>query len=146
MQCTFKIYMATTLTLETDIIHISLIGEVTREDLQDLICKIAELEKGLERAPDRLVMISEDVVTLLRYEAIEEFAAKRNELCYKNSVKTAMVARRPLQVGYSRMIQSLNSNPQIKIEIFSTKDAALSWLKAAVDRPIFRSETLLASF
>ena len=57
-------------------------------------------------------------------------AARRKATFLKNSIKSAVVAPRPVSAGFSRMYQMLNDHPQVQIEIFGAEDDAVAWLMA----------------
>jgi hypothetical protein len=48
-----------------------------------------------------------------------------------NPVKTAIVAPKPVHVGFARMFQILTDHPQIIVEVFATVVAAEAWLAGA---------------
>ena len=48
----------------------------------------------------------------------------------RNMVKSALVATDQMQFGYARMFASLNHNPNITIQIFQTREAALEWISS----------------
>jgi hypothetical protein len=47
------------------------------------------------------------------------YIERRRTQRFANSIKSAVVASRPVQVGFARMYQTLNTNPQVEIQIFA---------------------------
>jgi hypothetical protein len=62
------------------------------------------------------------------YPEISALAAKRRQLRFPNPLKSAIIARNPQHLGYARMFQILNDNPQITIRIFSDETSASRWI------------------
>jgi hypothetical protein len=59
---------------------------------------------------------------------VEAVAKRRRELKLATPIRSAMIAVRPIQVGYARMFQTLNDNPKIEMRIVQTMDEALLWI------------------
>lgn len=122
--------MPYTITIEPAFLRILLHGVVTSQDLQALADDVLAIEVSCAVTPHRLNDLSGMTEPFLTYIAIRAFVKRRKAQPLANVVKSAMVAPRPILLGFARMFQTLNAHPQIAIEIFSTREAAEAWLRA----------------
>jgi hypothetical protein len=105
-------------------------GAVTSQDLQALADAVLAIEGSCAITPYRLNDFSAMTEPYLTYAAVRAFVERRKPQPLANVVKSAMVAPRPILLGFARMFQILNKHPQIEIEIFSTVESAEAWLSA----------------
>ena len=105
-------------------------GEVGIGDLLEFSEAARQIETESGEALNYLTDLSAVKSTDLDFGAIQEFAAIRMTLRLKNRVKSAVVAPRPLQLGFARMYQTLSNHPQINLQIFKDRETAWAWLKA----------------
>jgi hypothetical protein len=101
---------------------------LTRFDLQDAADKITATEATLPLTPHRLTDLSHVSETDLTYADMLTFVERRRTRRLVNPIKSAIVASRPLQVGFARMFQILNDHPQIEVQVFDTLAEAETWL------------------
>lgn len=110
------------------VLRLVLSGSVTSEELVRVADAIAEAEGARDVCPHRVT----DLTGVARFEVgfddVSELARRRRELPPANPVRSAILALTPVQLGYARMIQTLNDHPQITMRIFPDADAALAWL------------------
>jgi hypothetical protein len=104
-------------------------GSLTLADLLAHGRELEALETSLPVAPHRLADLSPALVVDLDFVEMNTFAAKRRAAKLKNPVKSAIVAADAVQFGFARMFQTLNSNPDIRVEIFQNEETALAWLR-----------------
>ncbi|MEO7911135.1 MAG: hypothetical protein ABIV47_15940 [Roseiflexaceae bacterium] len=116
------------LTIEPGYLRITLVGQVVNQDLQSLADQLQALERELVVTPHRLTDLSAVVEPHLTYPDIRALVERRKTQLLANPIKSALVAPRPINVGFARMFQILNEHPQIDIQIFSTVEAAQDWL------------------
>jgi hypothetical protein len=112
-----------------NLLQISLTGVVTGVDLDQAAAAAREYESG-PIVPHRLTDLTGAVGLNLTFESVWALAARRRALRFPNAFKSAIVAPQPSQLGFARMFQTLNDNPQITIQIFADKTAALQWIAA----------------
>jgi hypothetical protein len=120
--------MPYTLTREPTFLRIVVHGAITPQDFHALAQDLAGIEKPDAIAPNRLLDLSAVTAPYLTYPDLQAFAARRIAQALPNPVKLAIMAPRPILLGFARMYQTLNQHPQITIEIFATVDAAETWL------------------
>lgn len=106
---------------------IRLTGTVSAADLDNLAGDMQRLEDELgpvHRVTDLTGMDGAAVA----YPEVSDFADRRRSRPMTARVRSAIVAVRPLQVGYARMFQTLNDNAFVDIRLFARMDEALQWL------------------
>jgi len=57
--------------------------------------------------------------------SVQKLAKQRAEITYSNTI----LATNDFQMGFARMYQTVNDNPQLTIKIFKDKAKAIKWLK-----------------
>ena len=109
-------------------------GRITGADLADLLGEVEHVEEGLQRIPDRVIDFSA-VALDTNFRTMLELASRRVSRVFPNSFRSAIVAPTPATMGFARMFQTLNDNPQIVVAIFGDDESALQWLRLAGVRP-----------
>ncbi len=104
-------------------------GVIALPDLLAYGKRFEALEASLPVAPHRLADLSGGAVGDLDFLEMNQYAATRRTAKLKNPVKSAIVAADAVQFGFARMFQTLNSNPDIQVEIFQNEETALAWLR-----------------
>jgi len=119
------------LTEEAAFVRVVFFDDMTGHDLRSLADLVAAIERERAVAPNRLTDLSQITGAQLTYTEVFDFVEHRKRQQLANSVKSAIVAPRPVQLGFARMFQTLNDHPQIEIQIFPTLAAAEAWLTSA---------------
>lgn len=101
---------------------------MTRQDFRSLAVEVAALEDALPVAVNRLTDLSQVSGTEMTYADMLDYVGRRKVQRLANSVKAAIVAPRPLQLGFARMFQILLEHPQIEVQVFATLAEAEAWL------------------
>jgi hypothetical protein len=123
-------HMPYSITMEPTFLRIVLRGAVTNQDLQALADALVTIEMSSAVTPHRLTDLSAVTEPQLTYPAVRAWAERRKAQMLANPVKSALVAPRPILLGFARMFQTLNEHPQITIEIFATVESAEAWLRS----------------
>lgn len=55
---------------------------------------------------------------------VSAFAKRRRLQIARNAIRTALVARRPVEVGFARMWGTMNDLPNLTVEIFEDEQSA----------------------
>lgn len=121
--------MSYRLTVEPDFVRLHLYDEFTRADIAGLLAELEALELTLDPTPNRLTDATDVSMRQVTSDDFFALAERRRQAVLKNRVKSALIAIRPVNVGFSRMFQTLNDHPQIEIRIFETEDVAAAWLR-----------------
>ena len=103
-------------------------GAITGRELQLLADELEAIEGRSAATPHRLTDLSTLTEPHPTYPDVRALAERRKAQTLANVVKSAIVAPRPIPLGFARMFQILNEHPQITIEIFATVEAAETWL------------------
>jgi hypothetical protein len=116
------------ITVENKVLRITLSGRVTGRDFEDLTAEAKNYEENVEVVPHRITDLTEVQEWAIHYPEISALADKRRELLFPNRFKSAIIATSHQHVGYARMFQTLNDNPQIAIRIFPDDASASEWI------------------
>jgi hypothetical protein len=111
--------------------RIVLFDEITPQDLISLAEDVAALDRTLPVTLNRLTDLTHLAAPRLTYVAMLAFVEHRKAQQLASSVKSAIVAPEPVQVGFARMFQTLNDHPQIEIQVFASLEAAEAWLASS---------------
>jgi hypothetical protein len=107
---------------------IRLHGAVTGNELLQLTQEMRSIE-ARHQAIDRVTDVTRMEEINFDYLDVDAVAQIRRSLHFAAPIRSAIVASRPLHVGYARMFQTLNDNPAIEVRILGSMDEALAWLK-----------------
>lgn len=121
--------MAHVITMDLDILRVTLFEALTPGDLAEIMREADEIERNLDPVPHRITIQNGVTDIQIGYKEIKAFAWHRREIRFPNVFRSAIVVSSPVQRGLARMFQTLNNNPQIVIEIFDDEGAALEWLR-----------------
>jgi hypothetical protein len=105
-------------------------GDIIALDLVALDADMAALARNRPVVLHTLADFSEVVDFAITYADMLTYIERRRTQRFPNSIKSAVVVSRPVQVGFARMYQTLNTNPQVEIQIFATLAEAEAWLTA----------------
>jgi hypothetical protein len=123
--------MPYTITVKNKVVHCALTGRITGLDLAALQGESKNYEQNVDVVPHRITDLTGVEELALHYPDISGLAEKRGQVHFPNKVKSAIIARDPLHLGYARMYQTLNNNPQMIIEIFPDEASALKWIASS---------------
>jgi hypothetical protein len=110
------------------VLRIVLSGTVIPEELGRLADAIGEAEGACDVCPHRVTDFTGVARFKLGFDDVSELARRRRGLPPANPIRSAVVAATPVQLGFARMIQTLNDHPRITMRIFPDVDGALAWL------------------
>lgn len=111
-----------------DLLKLRLFGTLTRQDLQGIAAAVVEVESGLPHIPNRLTDMTQVEMMEVGFPEVLALAQKRRERIFPNHFRSALLVASGVQLGYARMFQTLNDHPSIIIEVFTSREAALTWL------------------
>jgi len=115
------------ISIENNVLQITLNGHVTGIDLQKIVAETAQFERT-PIIPHRVTDLREITNLDVSFPDVMTIAQQRRVLRFQNSFKSAIIAQDDLHLGYARMFQTLNDNPQIFIKIFADRKAADQWV------------------
>jgi hypothetical protein len=108
-------------------VAVRLFGVVTPGDLERLADEGEALELGLPADMNRISDITGVQTFDIKFAAVLNLAKRREVRTLRNPIKSAIIAVQPEQVGFARMFETLNNNPQITVRIVQSRQAALDW-------------------
>lgn len=123
------------LKLSPGLLHFTVSGVLTLEDLLAAARETQAIEATEPVTPHRLTDLSRVEDFDLTFSKMENFASLRRAAKFKNKVRSAIVAPSQVQLGFARMFQTLNDNPQTEIRIFPDQTEALAWLGVLPPEP-----------
>ena len=102
-------------------------GVLTVRDLQRLAVEAAIVDDSGPVAVNRITDLTGVTSFAIDYAAMSHLTVQRRAKRLRNAVKSALIARRDVEIGFARMFQTLNDNPQIEIRIVKDLAEALAW-------------------
>ncbi len=108
--------------------RIALMGRIIAQDLVNLAAESKNYEHNVDVIPHRITDMTGIEELAIHYPDISVLAATRGQLRFPNSFKSAIIARDMHHLGYARMFQTLNENPQIVVQIFPDEASASEWI------------------
>lgn len=121
------------ITVVNDVLHLALMGCITPKDIVSYTDELKKYEENVDVVPHRITDMSGAEELAVHYPDISLLAAIRGQSHFPNSFKSAIIARSSYHMGYARMFQSLNTNPQIVIRIFPDEESANKWIASPGD-------------
>ncbi len=118
-----------------DYVHVIWHGELSKEDLDTLSVEMPRIGRQLGHAPNVLHTFDETSGTSLRFEAMHSYGRDLRLVKLPNPCRIASVCTHQVGFGLARMMQLINQNPDLKMEVFSDKEAALHWLVETQKKP-----------
>lgn len=103
-------------------------GIVSPVDLTVMVARALEIEQTHPGGVDRITDFRDVEVFNIQYGEVSDFAKKRREQAFPRLIKSAIVADRPVAMGFARMYQTILNHPQIELRIFPTMEEALAWV------------------
>lgn len=121
--------MPYSISMENDVLHTRLTGRVTGAELNECCEEILGCEQQTAVVPHRVTDMTGAGELAVSYTEISALVEKRRKLHFPNRFKWAIIADKPLQIGYARMFQTLSdANPQIAVRIFPDAASAEQWI------------------
>ncbi len=115
------------LTNEGDFLFLRLFGALTNRDLMQITEEAKALEDSLPIGMDRVIDFTAVEGFDVGFPEIFQVAQRRKAARFQRSVKCAVIARQPIEVGFARMFQTLSDNSQIEVRIVRSLQGAKDW-------------------
>ncbi len=128
--------MPVTLDLESIPLVTTFSGVVTFDESRRALEEIEAAERsGHLKTWDRISDARAVIDVHLDFSDVFHFGQRRTNMPIPVPFKSAFVVATQLGLGFARMFQSLNRNPQITIEVFETMDHARDWIAGKISGP-----------
>jgi hypothetical protein len=120
--------MPFSISFRDGVLRLVLSGTITPEELGPMADALVEAEARAAVCPHRVTDFRPVARFDLGFDDVSALARRRRVQPPPNPIRSAVVAATPVQVGFARMLQTLNDHPQITMRIFPDMDGALAWL------------------
>src|SRR5512140_3223589 len=120
--------MALQIVQQDDYFLATFSGALTPDDLVACAERTIELEDASDVPLDRIADLTPVDSFDVDFLAVSDLAKKKRERRYSRIVKSALVADRPVAVGFARMYQTILNNPDVDVRIFPSLDEARAWV------------------
>lgn len=107
--------------------QLRLFGVVVEEDLLRAGVLVQEIEARPGGAQNRITDLTSVDEIVIGFPEVLAAAQRRTAAPLVSHIKSAFIARQPIHVGYARMFQTLNENPNIELRVVETLEEALRW-------------------
>jgi hypothetical protein len=97
------------------------------------------IEKEYSVVPNFIVSLNNVKTFSGDYHSVQKLAKQRAEKTFPNNIFEAILVTNDFQMGFARMYQTVNDNPQLTIEIFKDEAKAIEWIKSKDTRLTRRS-------
>ena len=121
--------MAVDFTLDGGLFVIRFSGILEPGDLRRIADEVLLIEARHDVPPPRLTDFRGLVDVNIGYVELSDLAGRSVARPLSTPVKSALVVGQPVQLGFARMFQTLNTHPMVTVRIFDDETAARDWLE-----------------
>ena len=107
---------------------IRLFGTVEPADLKTIADEVIAMESRVAEAPPRLADFRDVDDVKIGFVEMFAFAERGTSRPLSNPVRSALIVGQPLQLGFARMFETLNTHPMVTVRIFDDETSARGWL------------------
>lgn len=111
-------------------IHIRFFDILESKDFSNLFVDFKKYENTNRIMPHRISTLCDITDCIIQFSKMVPIADSRGLQFLSSKIKSAIVASRPMDIAVANTIKSLNSNPQIDIEIFMEFSEAVNWVNS----------------
>jgi Zn-dependent protease len=120
--------MAVDFSFDDGLFVIRLSGSLEPDDLRRIADEVVLVESRHATAPPRLTDFRDLASTNVGYVEMSELAGRSVARPLSTPVRSALLVGQPVQFGFARMFQTLNTHPLVTVQIFDDEVAARDWL------------------
>jgi hypothetical protein len=103
---------------------------LSNNDFRLINKEIEIIEEEYSVIPNFIVSLNNVKTFIGDYFSVQELARQRAEITYPNNIMEAILVTNDFQMGFARMYQTVNDNPQLTIKIFKDEVKAVDWIKS----------------
>jgi hypothetical protein len=92
--------------------------------------EIEIIEEEYSVVPNFIVSLNNVKTFNGNYYSVQKLAKQRTEKIFPNNIIEAILVTNDFQMGFARMYQTVNDNPQLTIKIFKDEAKAIEWIKS----------------
>ena len=115
---------------KNDIIYQTFPETISNSDFRLINEEINLIEEKYSVVPNFIVDIRNVKTLKGDYHSIQKLAAQRRDKKFSNNILEAILVANDFQMGFARMYQTFNDNPQLTIQIFKDEAKAIEWIKS----------------
>jgi hypothetical protein len=119
--------MACILTDRGDVLFIQCHGALTLEDLLACVQQCERFDATRSDTAHHLIDFTAVQQFEIGFDEMNIVTARCNSRICRNPIRCAVVAQRPLAIGFARMFELLINHPRIEIRVLRSCDDALAW-------------------
>jgi hypothetical protein len=112
------------------IVFVTFPETLSDNDFRLINMEIEIIEKEYSVVPNFIVRLNTVKTFNGNYFSVQALARQRAEITYPNTILEAIVVTNDFQMGFARMYQTVNDNPQLTIKIFKDEAKAIDWIKS----------------
>jgi hypothetical protein len=112
------------------ILFITFPDTLSDNDFRIINEEIAIMEEGYSTVPNFIVNLNNVKTFNGDYYSIQKLAKQRAKISFPNNIYEAILVTNDFQMGFARMYQTVNDNPQLTIKIFKDEAKAIEWVKS----------------
>lgn len=123
--------MPVSIEYKESLIHMRLYGCIDTAAMTEALAELTAMEEQGPFIPSRVTDTTGITHYELGFDEMLALATTRRSTIFPNCFKSAIIVGNEEQTGFARMFQTLNTNPQIEIQIFDDARKALEWVSSA---------------
>lgn len=119
--------MACIFTHRGDVLFIQCHGALTLEDLLACVQQCERFDATRSDTAHHLIDFTAVQHFEIGFDEMNIVTARCNSQICRNPIRCAVVAQRPLAIGFARMFELLTNHPRVEIRVLRSCDDALAW-------------------
>jgi hypothetical protein len=119
--------MACMFTDRGDVLVIQCHGALTLDDLLACVQQCERFDATRSDTAHHLIDFTAVQQFEIGFDEMNIVTARCNSQICRNTIRCAVVAQRPLAIGFARMFELLTNHPRVEIRVLSSCDDALAW-------------------
>jgi SpoIIAA-like len=120
--------MPITYSQDGGLLRVRAAGVITAAELHAMVTEMEQRFVSANKWPDNLLDLTGIDLSGLGFADMMSLAKRRESVKPPHAIRTAIVADSPTVVGFARMFQTLNNNPDITVQVFQSAADAEDWL------------------
>ena len=112
-----------------DIVFVTFPETLSDNDFRLMNEEIESVEDEYSKVPNFIVSLTNVKKFNGNFYSVQELAKQRAAKTFPNNILEAILVNNDFQMGFARMYQTVNDNPQLTIKIFRDEAKAIEWIK-----------------
>lgn len=120
--------MPITFNHDGDLLRVRARGAITVDELRTIVTEMEQRFLSAKKWPNNLLDLTGIDLSGIGFIDMMSLAKGRQSVKPPHPIRTAIVSDSRTVTGFARMFQSMNSNPDITVQIFESVADAEAWL------------------